>query len=154
MKMFENHGLGRGGANRTDRQDRVYPETLRTGDVLLYANTNDGVTKESGTYAFIYLNDNFYGINSLIDGSAQNVVYAKNSGEANTLWTLFAKDYYVILRPSQTIKHSSNSTDGLESNELVNPATSDGVVGVLVIGAVTMMLVGIMIKRFGCRRGV
>ena len=88
----------------SDRAMRVYPETLQTGDVLLYTNTNDAVTGESGTYAFLYLDDAFYGVNQNPDGTEKNVIAAVNGKGADNLQTLFAKDYYVILRPSMAIE--------------------------------------------------
>ncbi len=101
-------------AELSDRATRVYPESLQTGDVLIYANTGttkegeDSVTHENGTYAFIWIEDgtgggNFYGVNSLASGTALNMISGVNNGTANSLQTLFGKDYYAILRPSLTI---------------------------------------------------
>ena len=120
----KNWGLSNTGspdtANRSDRAMRVYPETLQTGDILLYANTGstmegkDPVTKENGTYAFIWIENsdgvsgNFYGVNSLVDGTPLNQISGVNNKSANNLQTLFGKDYYVILRPSLTMTESVN----------------------------------------------
>ena len=112
-------------ANRSERSVRIYPETLKTGDILLYANTGskkdkeDSVTKENGIYAFIWIEDqnnggNFYGANSLADGSQLNKISGTNGIGSNNLQTLFGKDYYVILRPSITMttkKQIDNHTE-------------------------------------------
>lgn len=110
---------GKEGDDRSPRQVRIYPETLQTGDILLYANTDDPVTNESGTYAFIYLNDAFYGVNYLADGqTTKNVISATNEKSADNLWTMFGKDYYAILRPSLAFQNNSSNPD---TNPDINP---------------------------------
>lgn len=102
---------------RSARAIRVYPETLQTGDVLIYANTgttkqnSDPITQEDGIYAFVWIEGNqggnFYGVNSLVNGSPQNEIYGVNNESANSLQTLFGKDYYVILRPALSMVEES-----------------------------------------------
>lgn len=105
IRGWANWSGGKNGQNRSDREVLIYPETLQTGDVLIYADTGsktspDPVTNESGTYAFIYLDDGFYGVNSLANGTAKNFIKAENKVDTDNIWTIFGKDYYAILRPS------------------------------------------------------
>ena len=91
-----------------NRANRIYKEHLKDGDVLIYRNSNDSKTNENGDYAYIYLDNSFYGINKLSDGNSKNEfpasAYIVTSRDGNTqnsyLNTLLGKDYYVILRPS------------------------------------------------------
>ena len=139
----------------TDRAMRVYPETLQTGDILLYANTNDEVTGESGTYAFIYLDDAFYGVNKNPDGTEKNVIAAVNGKGADNLQTLFAKDYYVILRPSIAMERPVPEVETapqfvLESPEPVQiPSSDSDSNGVLVFfaGAAVGLLIGYAVQK-------
>lgn len=41
--------------NRDIRADYIYPETLQTGDILIYNNKDDYITNENGLYAYIYI---------------------------------------------------------------------------------------------------
>ena len=50
------------------RQDFIYPETFKTGDILIYINSNDYTTKESGEFSYIYINNTFVGKNYGKDG--------------------------------------------------------------------------------------
>ena len=109
----------------------VYPDTLRDGDILIYANTLDHyfygdtmiqVSQEDGTYAYIFLNGQFHGVNA--DPNAPEILNVRN-GVVNAYYQtftkgeqmkminrfgdmpkMFGKDFYVILRPSLTLKKS------------------------------------------------
>lgn len=104
LKYWESTTYG-----NSDRASKIYKEHLKPGDILIYKNENDSITKENGTYAFIYLDGSFYGINKLSDGTPKNEfdvnAFISSGSTHNTksplLTTLLAKDYYVILRPSQ-----------------------------------------------------
>ena len=106
----------------SDRATKIYKEHLKTGDILIYKNENDSITKENGEYAFIYVGDNFYGINSLTDGTPKNIydvnAYMETGNPNNTnspyLTTLLGKDYYVILRPSLETSISKTPSEGEE----------------------------------------
>jgi hypothetical protein len=59
------------------RQDHIYPNSFRTGDILIYTNKNDKryiystgagltitpITYEDGEYAYIYIDGKFVGVN-------------------------------------------------------------------------------------------
>ncbi|MBQ9816853.1 MAG: DUF11 domain-containing protein [Proteobacteria bacterium] len=109
--------------SRTDRENMIYPETLRDGDILVYANAVDIKTDEKpveakGTHAFIYLDGKFQGINasgklltlSVKDGTAPKYYVDNNLGQVSmfkrfgNMPQMFGKDFYVILRPAMTLK--------------------------------------------------
>ena len=50
------------------RQDFIYPDLFKTGDILIYSNYNDTKTKENGEYAYIYIDNYFVGNNPGRDG--------------------------------------------------------------------------------------
>ena len=148
---------------RTDRNDYIYPETLQTGDILVYLNANDPVYNEDGQYTFMYIDDAFYGVNALADGSPQNIVYGSNEPhQLNTLATLFGKDFYVILRPimgtvervtppepaiqSETVllpgSVSENEAESLIPVEEEEPQVQDSLITFLVFGG-SFILLGI-----------
>jgi hypothetical protein len=76
LKYFREH------TNSSRRQDFIYPETFKTGDILIYINNNDSIyekinkeyvekkiTFENGEYAYIYIEGKgFVGINYGNDG--------------------------------------------------------------------------------------
>ena len=76
LKYFREH------TNPSRRQDFIYPETFKTGDILIYINNNDSIyekinkeyvekkiTFENGEYAYIYIEGKgFVGINYGNDG--------------------------------------------------------------------------------------
>ena len=103
------------------RQDFIYPDLFKTGDILIYSNYRDEkTTNESGEYAYIYIDNYFVGNNPGRDGKLNKrnnftAQYYNNPSklllgnyskidekmlEIANLQTLLAKDYYVILRPS------------------------------------------------------
>ena len=123
--------------SKTDRrEDFIYAETFKTGDILIYENYDDYYSKnnnklvkqystyEQGEYSYIYIEGKgFVGVNYGADGIPNtkddrnnfNSKYYKDNNltlfaeyvnpsdeilELANLQTLFAKDYYVILRPS------------------------------------------------------
>ncbi|MBO4350456.1 MAG: hypothetical protein J6A01_05870 [Proteobacteria bacterium] len=116
VKSYEN---STGSQTRVDRQVQIYPETLRDGDILIYANTLDTITKEDGTYAYIFLDGKFQGVNSAVNAPKELAV---KNGVAPKYFTehkkaqvsmierfgdmpkIFGKDFYVILRPALTMK--------------------------------------------------
>lgn len=106
MKYWENSWLSNAWngtlvEGRSERKDTIYKEHFETGDVLVFKNSNDPKTSDDGVYAYIYLNDSFYGINkdSKNEFSTRRVV----SNENPYLNTLLGKDNYVVLRPSYLI---------------------------------------------------
>lgn len=104
---------------------------FKTGDVLVYYNSKSKTkedlryTKESGTYAFIYIDGSFVGINQSGKASERNIFtkkyyednkidMAKNLYQGSTslyeyanYQTLFGKDAYVIFRPEKVITDTS-----------------------------------------------
>ena len=76
LKIFREH------TNSERRQDFIYPETFKTGDILIYINNNDNIYKkinkeyvekkitfENGEYAYIYIEGKgFVGVNYGNDG--------------------------------------------------------------------------------------
>ena len=106
--------------SRTDRENMIYPETLRDGDILIYANTMDTITKEDGLYAYLFLDGKFQGVNSspnapkeilVKDGVVPEFYKTHDKGEQKSmierfgdLPKLFGKDFYVILRPALMMK--------------------------------------------------
>lgn len=90
---------------RSERKDTIYREHFETGDVLVFKNSNDSKTSEDGVYAYIYLNDSFYGINK--DNKNEFSTRKVLSNENPYLNTLLGKDNYVVLRPSYIINKLS-----------------------------------------------
>ncbi|MBO4350025.1 MAG: DUF11 domain-containing protein, partial [Proteobacteria bacterium] len=106
--------------SRTDRENMIYPETLRDGDILIYANTLDTTTNEKGLYAYIFLDGKFKGVNtsanapeelSVKDGTVPKYYETYDKGEQKSMIErfgdmpkLYGKDFYVILRPALTMK--------------------------------------------------
>lgn len=115
------------GAHMSDRAVRIYPETLQTGDILIYQNADfknsngsvnpDSKTGENGVYAYVWIETQstgklFLGRNKRIsDGKlvSLNKVFGVNEAypgkttiddDSFNLFTLFGKDYYAIIRPS------------------------------------------------------
>ena len=100
--------------SRSQRADTVYKDNFKTGDILIYKNTQDpegkDVTyqKEDGIYYLIYIDEEskitvdgeefcgFIGINE--DGKMNKI-----TTDYTSLQTLLGKDYYAILRPSMTM---------------------------------------------------
>ena len=112
------------------RQDFIYKETFKIGDILIYYNNHDtiinktnhiieNITYEYGEYSYIFINNKFVGKNYENDKyKKRNEFTAKyyndnnlslfkgdnikdeNILEIGNLQTLFGKNYYVILRPS------------------------------------------------------
>ena len=110
------------------RQDFIYPDLFQTGDILIYTNYFDynykynfSYTYETGEYAYIYIDGKFVGNNPGLDENINrrneftaqyykenNLTLLKGDYDKNdskwlelaNLQTLFAKNYYVILRPS------------------------------------------------------
>lgn len=129
--------------NIPNRANRIYKEHLKNGDILIYKNSNDTKTKENGTYAYIYLDNSFYGINKLSDGTSKNefsvTAYITNSRDNNTqnsyLNTLLGKDYYVILRPSL-----------VNNNQYVEiPNTANNKTHYLFLGGIILIISGIVL---------
>ncbi len=107
--------------------DHVYEDTLETGDVLLIANTNDSVSNEDGYYAYIFIDDNFYGINKDKNENPLNVFYANNTHDkvtVNNLPTLYGRDFFAIIRPAAVIAKNNNSED-IPSDEKQTPSDAD-----------------------------
>ena len=110
MKYWENSWLSNSWngtlvEGRSERKDTIYKEHFETGDVLVFKNSNDSKTLDDGVYAYIYLNDSFYGINkdSKNEFSTRKVL----SNDNPYLNTLLGKDNYVVLRPSYLINKLS-----------------------------------------------
>lgn len=125
-----------------DRATTFYKEHFKTGDIIIYKNNNDAVTKENGIYAFIYVNDNFYGINKLSDNTSRNKfdVNAKLSNNDTYLTTLLAKDYYVILRPSLE--------KTLTNNEVIVPDTGKTTSIIFtIIGSIIIVIGSVILIR-------
>ncbi len=109
---------------RTDRENMIYPETLRDGDILIYSIANDIKTKikdaePNGTYAYLFLDGKFQGlrkdkkeIDIITVKNAEVPKYYQTKGQFNMLQRfgdmpkMFGKDFYVVLRPSLTMKKS------------------------------------------------
>lgn len=111
---------------RYNRMDSIYKEHFKTGDILLYMNSNDTVTKEDGLYAYIYIDGTFYGVNKLVDGTSKNeystTLLSKRGN--NNLQTLFGKDYWTILRPTLSLDIPENTSSESTNNTLDVPDTS------------------------------
>ncbi len=141
--------------SRTERENIVYPDTLRDGDILIYANTLDNtymknacldsdctqlgpgkvhVSDEDGTYAYLYLDGKFQGLNcinpedsdeecelrtflvkdGIIPPATKDFIEKKGErigikdlyDRFGDLPSLYGKDFYVILRPAlqKTVK--------------------------------------------------
>ncbi len=108
LKYFENTFSKISG--RSDRADTIYKENLRTGDILVYRNTqtaNSNVTYETedGEFYLIYISDSD---SITVDGeNVSGFIGIDASGNlkhiANNfinLRTILGKDYYVIFRPT------------------------------------------------------
>jgi len=106
------------------RAETINSSDFKNGDVLIYHITNSKYTKESGIYAYIYLNGKFVGKNGTGTTARNSFEYTYYDDIAGKLYggyskltsdnkesilkftnyqTLFDKDYYVILRPEQVI---------------------------------------------------
>ena len=104
--------------SRDKRADTIYNNNFQTGDILIYKNVqtpgkidNQAQTfkKENGTYYYIYISptdkikingkeySGFLGLNS-----SGNLKYIDTTNYLE-LQNLLAKDYYVILRPAQSL---------------------------------------------------
>ncbi len=107
------------------RAKTIFSNHFKTGDVLIYSMTKDTkykYTDEDGLYAFIYIGDQFVGVNYNGKVNQRNKYtfdYYSSSTRATKLYTgaandsnytytnyqvLLGKDRYVILRPSKAIK--------------------------------------------------
>ena len=111
--------------NIVRRQDFIYKDHFKTGDILIYYNKNDKksngekITDENGEYAFIFINNTFIGKNyennDIKNRNEFNAEYYTKHNltlfepdditnqairEIGNYQTLFGKDYYIILRPS------------------------------------------------------
>ena len=109
---------------RSERENMVYPDTLRDGDILIYSIANDIKTnireaEPNGTYAYLFLDGKFQGLRKDKEGIDILTVkngdvpeYYQSKGQANMIERygdmpkMFGKDFYVILRPSLTMKKS------------------------------------------------
>lgn len=107
------------------RAKTINSSDFKNGDLLIYSINNSKYTKESGVYAYIYLDGKFVGKNYSGTNKRNEFVYSYYADITNNLYegnskltannkeeiltyanyqTLFDKDYYVILRPEQVIK--------------------------------------------------
>lgn len=131
------------------RARNIHPKFFKEGDVLIYKidynNTKSSLihTKESGVYAYIYLNGSFVGING--SGESQRNHFTsqyytdKSLSIASHLYTgyenltednkekileylnyetLFDKDYYVVLRPEMVIQEKAEMIIAKEPTKL------------------------------------
>ena len=120
---------------RSARRDTIYKEHFETGDILIYQNSNDPKTNEDGVYAFIFINNSFFGLN--IDNKNEFSATELLSNSNPYLNTLLGKDYYVVLRPSYLINDKTTNeetavtTDDTNTNKpqdiVVNPKTSENI---------------------------
>ena len=89
------------------RQDYIYPETLKTGDILIYKNNQDisftksnkliknDITYEEGEYAYIYIEGKgFVGVNIGDDGKVNT------KDDRNEFNAKYYKDNKLVLYPS------------------------------------------------------
>lgn len=143
---------------------RVYPENLQTGDVLVYMNAGGGgkadpVTNEKGTYAFIWFDGGFHGVNKMDDSTILNEITDGNTAGANNLWSLYGKDYFAIFRPALRIESKAepqSQPEGTkpktEKENAANPVTLDSlaIMPQVLVGA--LGVIGIAAARLSRRR--
>ncbi len=106
---------------RSERNDTIYNENFQTGDILIYKNKQDAfgdMIAEDGEYAFIYIEDVFYGNNENENNQYSLEPYSTNGND--NLQTLLAKDYYVILRPAKIMPYIEQSVEESMATETVN----------------------------------
>ena len=147
LKYWANSGTD----EYSTRATKIYKEHLKTGDILIYKNENDSITKEDGTYAYIYVNGSFYGKNKLSDNTDKNefstTSFIESGKSTNTkspyLTTLLGKDYYVILRPSLEKKYDA-TVDSLDDppEEVETEDTLMKASVIWIIIGTTLVLVG------------
>ena len=125
------------------RQDFIYSEIFKTGDILIYINNNDfinskeKITNENGEYSYIYIegkgfvgvnkgrnefNAKYYSDNNL-DLFKGDKITDSQTLEIGNLQTLFGKDYYVIIRPSLRFNFRK---DGLGNHRNLKASDSNG----------------------------
>lgn len=154
------------------REVYIKSGTLQNGDVLLYTNREDDITKEDSflndqytVYAFIYADGTFYGVNRLSDGSALN---AFNGNESYTdpynMFSLYGRDYFAVLRPALTLKADEVESDPTPTptpkpkptqpettetpQDVQNPSTSDDVFIAISSALALTGFVGASLKLF------
>ena len=131
-------------AERSNRNDTIYDEHFQTGDILIYQNKQSqsgNMIAEDGEYAFIYLDDAFYGINTNGNNKYGLEPYSTNGN--NNLQTILAKDYYVILRPAKIIPYNEL---GVPSAIVTVPPTSANSLSIFMyVGLSIIIIVAIVI---------
>ena len=124
---------------RDIRADNIYGKNFKTGDVLIYKNTqisNGTYRDENGTYYLIYIDEKdkitideeeIYGFIGIDEDGTLNRLYRSEYDFENQddysiydLRTLLGKDNYVILRPSLIMCNINYELDGGNNSEL-NP---------------------------------